>query len=37
VVAKLGTATNMTSEAAADLLAKYANILKMPLDKIDQL
>lgn len=37
VVAKLGIATNMTSEAAADLLAKYANILKMPLSQIDQL
>lgn len=36
-VAKLGTATNLTSENAAQMLAQFANITKMDLNDIDKL
>lgn len=36
-VAQLGTATNLTSENAAQMLAQFANITKMDLNDIDRL
>lgn len=36
-VAELGTATNLTSENAAQMLAQFANITKMDLNDIDRL
>ena len=33
----LGDTTNLTSEEAASAIAKFANVTKMPLDKVDQL
>lgn len=37
VIAKLGVATDMTTDAAATQLARFANIMQMPISKVDQL